>query len=755
VAGFDMDPGPVPPSWSAPAVAVFRYDPDAEEASDRYRALPNVRAVQAAYQENASPGSARFRYEFDPAFTAPGDPRRAEDCFPPDADGPNVVLQDDRLVVRVYTEDPDADPDGPPPYLVYFDGFAQIPQADLGGQEESVTFEAYATPVRLWDQPIATSFARTGADPFQGVVVETELAPRFNPGGEGDPSGTGNKTPRVDLDGLGAEINDGEDAAYPVFVDHRIHEKSPGEARVWREKWTLGPAVRYLLNATTPGKTPAYQDYVKPPSSVGVDVLLENYQPVDGDTGLFDPSDDTTYTTDPVEVGDLDVTGETRPGAVEKVIAPHGFAFRFVLGTDEDGDPAWTIRLYRKDTAFPKKTLKLQKAGVPGAPVPDLDAGKTTLTSLSLSRDGSVVNEFRVLTAPVRYEASFCLQALFTVAAADADAANLHKWVSGDASFDPVKYRVFGYDETGDGHWDFAVGAMAFSAPTSFDRIFGKESDDPKGFKYVYRRRPATGHLFSKDALGRPRAAELHISADYAGPRPGVWDGTGTWQKVTARTWALLDDRLGIRISDKDVSDWKVGTSVAAAAPFADGVVPVPKCLATPGADNGAKLFTLRLVCVVPGDNGADALARRRAASPSTFAVRRVDELRDRFFVDYVHETSPYTEENDFGESLTTAVRDDTTDAVAHAEARRRAHELYSIGGPARVFGLTTAYSIGDRVTSVEGRGISLKQNAAAEQGEGDVYPCVVGITYEFEPEQATVLELSDRRADPVARRRR
>ena len=57
--------------------------------------------------------------------------------------------------------------------------------------------------------------------------------------------------------------------------------------------------------------------------------------------------------------------------------------------------------------------------------------------------------------------------------------------------------------------------------------------------------------------------------------------------------------------------------------------------------------------------------------------------------------------------------------------------------------------SIGDQISTVEGRGINLQANVGTEQGEGARYPVVVGITYQFADRQSTTLLLSDRRADP------
>jgi hypothetical protein len=101
--------------------------------------------------------------------------------------------------------------------------------------------------------------------------------------------------------------------------------------------------------------------------------------------------------------------------------------------------------------------------------------------------------------------------------------------------------------------------------------------------------------------------------------------------------------------------------------------------------------------------------------------------------------------------NMTTApvvVRDDTIDATAEADARRLASEAGEVAGSAGIPRLTSAYRIGDKVRSIVGRNLSMQCNAGAPLEEGQVFPTVVGLTWEFESKQTTTLQLSDHRGE-------
>jgi hypothetical protein len=91
-------------------------------------------------------------------------------------------------------------------------------------------------------------------------------------------------------------------------------------------------------------------------------------------------------------------------------------------------------------------------------------------------------------------------------------------------------------------------------------------------------------------------------------------------------------------------------------------------------------------------------------------------------------------------------VRDDTPDAQADADARRLAGEAGEVAGSVTIPRFTNSYAIGDKVRSIRGRDLSLRTNAGAPSTESEVFPAVVGLSWNFEGRQHTVLHLSDQR---------
>jgi hypothetical protein len=94
--------------------------------------------------------------------------------------------------------------------------------------------------------------------------------------------------------------------------------------------------------------------------------------------------------------------------------------------------------------------------------------------------------------------------------------------------------------------------------------------------------------------------------------------------------------------------------------------------------------------------------------------------------------------------------RDDTKAAQTHVDQLRSAHEFPTLAGSATVPFITDYYQIGDRIKIVQGRDASLQINVGIDQGETPSYPWVTAFSWDFQGDrQQTVLQLSDRRAEP------
>ena len=698
MSGFaSIDASSVPLSRSATLVGVFRYQAN----SSTYYLLPNVRVISIQYSEGPEPGVARFRYVFNPADPST-DPTSFEQAMSISTNLLNVVQNDDRLVVLAGNPDGSMEP--------LFDGFAQVPELSLSPSQELVTFLAYGVAVREWDTPIGGALMRDADNPTTVDDIETDLDTYFNP--EGLP----NATPE------GADATDAFGNTYATFLDPNVL-RSPDVRRFW----TLPMAARYLCYRGNPDET-----YVQNPSGALLDALLDSRSPIAGVT--MNPSDPSTYTSEPIYVPNFPATGKPWPVALHQLLEPNGFGMVFRLETDVNGNPSTRLDIFRRQDGSTSsyKDLYLQPSGQA------LDPAQTNLAKARLARDcADVANAFNVESNAVRYEASFVLAPGFLIAASDAaSSASINLFNRGDPAFSTTnhdKYRLYVVDETGEGHWNFASSAMITTA-TDLSSLLAGTTKNP--LPYVKRRRVPIGDLFTTDPNLKPLKARLSISTDYGGSSPGLWDGSGTWQTVVGG-FNLLSDRLGIWINVPNPNGWNIGVPTVAGLPYPAGVVKGVEDQANPGATH----FFLRLTCVVEGDSNIKGIAQARPSSSTSFAITRIVDAGDRYFKQVIAATSEFN-------TATTpiVVRDDTEDATAEAEARRVKHEAGEVAGSVGIPRLTSAYRIGDKISAIVGRNLSMQCNAGAPLEEGQVFPSVVGLTWDFESGQTTTLQLSDHR---------
>jgi len=682
---------------SAP-VGVYRYSPGGIGA---YESLPNVRVLAIQYREGADPGAARFRYVFDGANPA-SLPNSFQDALSVDATMPGIVANDDRLVVLTFN------PDGSPEVL--FDGFAQVPQMGLAPDREMVTFLAFGVAIREWDTPIGGALMRDADAPTTVSDAETDLVTQFNP------RGLPNATPD------GADAVDDFGNAYPTFLDPNLI-RTPDLRRLW----TLPMAIRYLCYRHNPA-----QKFVNNPDGDLLDAILDGRGP--GPGGGLLPEDPANHTSAPLVVPDNPATGKAWPTVVRDLLEPNGFGMAFRLGTDRDGNPSTTLDIFRQQdgSASTYKDLYLQPRGAA------LDPAQTNLAAAQLARDMSgVANAITVESELVRYEASFILAPGFPISPGDAVGYTaLAAFDRNGGSFSQAnhdKYRLYVFDETGEGHWDWTKSALSTKAPSLGDLLGGE--DDPEA-GYVKRRRVPIGELFSTDPNRKPLKAQLSVSTDYKGIKPGTWDGTGTWQPVGGG-FELLKDRLGVWINAPNPNSWNVQASRVAGAVYPAGIVKGVE----DQANVDAKHFTLRLTCVIEGDRVLSATADRRDSSPTAYPITRRVDARDRYARHVVAARSEFNPGTD-----PVVARDDSADAMAEAVARRAASEAGEVAGAVTISRFTRAYRIGDRIRSIQGRDLSLRTNAGAPTEEGEVFPAVVGLSWDFDGNQQTTLQLSDQR---------
>ena len=692
-ASASIEAEDVPLGRASVAIGVYRL------RSGQFELLPNVRVLTVQSREGADPGVAQFRYVFD-SGASPAFPNSFEQVLAVDSDLPSVVQNDERIVVMT------SYPDGSPLFL--FDGFAQVPELGFAPSREEVSFAAYGVAVREWDTPIGGALLRDSDRPSTGPDRETDIVAQFNP------QGRPNATPD------GAQASDTFGNLYPTFLDPLV-VRAPDV----RRKWTVPMALRYLCFHENDDQT-----YVGNPAGDLIDALFDSRAPGEG-VGLH-LDDPTSYESSPLDVPDYPVTGKAWPNAVDDLLRPNGFGMAFRLDDDGTGMPSTRLDLFRRQDGSPAiaKDLLLQPRGQ------TLDPSLTNMNAAKLARDTrDIANAFTVESELVRYEASFILAPGFPIDPKDAAsptslaAFDLSSPTFAGSGHD--NYRLYMFDETGEGHWDWATSAIVTNA-TDLTAILQAGDLDMK--PCARRRRVPIGDLFSLDPNRKALRASLSISTNYLGTQPGLWNGTGTWQQVQGG-FELLRDRLGIWIKAANPNGWSIGGSSAPNAPYPAGVVRGVEDQAV----TGRQRFALRLTCVVEGDHVLSATADRRPSSSTTFRVTRRVDGRDRYFK---HLIAPNSEFNPSSSIITS--RDDSVDAKAEADARRLASESGEVGGSVTVPRFTNAYQIGDRIRSIRGRNLSLRTNAGAPSEEGEVYPAVVGLTWVFDGGQKTILHLSD-----------
>lgn len=237
----------------------------------------------------------------------------------------------------------------------------------------------------------------------------------------------------------------------------------------------------------------------------------------------------------------------------------------------------------------------------------------------------------------------------------------------------------------------------------------------------------------------------------------------GKVQEVTGG-WRLLDDRLGVRITSDSLADWKISEPGGGAeAPYPGGAVDVVRAIAGDGEDD--KAFVLVLVTEIETDwtvagerlgNGADSSATveagRRASSPVKREVRRADDVRDRFRAAYF-----LLDEKAEDEACHASVDREKARLNWHLTERRNRHEMPSVAGSVTIPRISYAYSLGDRIHGLYGRGLRFHMNATPDPATDGIFPAVVAISRTFGSQFSTTLSLGDRRADarPVPKRYR
>lgn len=715
---FDLPPVAAGLATSAMQVYVCRND------GGTLTLLPNIVCEQIEEKWGATPAVARFRYLLDDAYAqSNGWPSRFEQVYPIDAQGPYVVQMDDRLTVLF-------DPPGRGAPFVVFDGFAQIPQADISPGSQMVTFIAISVAIRLWDQPIISRVQRSG-DSLRvtdgSADMEIEAPCRFNPSDE-TVGGQGGYLGNCVAQGT---VNE-QFGTYPLFVEPYLSQRGPGTTTYWFVSTAVGYLITYMtLNL-------GMNQFVTFPDLTTLTALMSSAQPPGG-TGFLSPGNAVTAD---IVVRDYDASNKMHPEVIEELLNYAGFIMCFKVGADSNGSPQTKLVLARRDAlaAAAPKPVYLQAAYSP-----QLNPNANNVSTFSLVRDcNQIGNDWYVETAAKQIEITVILCPLFQPSPGDVSTPqNFYSSALTNATAAQRRmYRWYGVDECGDGFWSYSNQQWVTGQGFDFSPIFSDQQGNPQ---YVKRFRSGQRTLISRDVAGEPLKATLEIYFGKTIDQPGFPPFTGqdnlTGWLTVSHGWQLLDDRLGIEVTIGNPEQWNSGNPSIGEGGDIRGITWVAN---PPQGQN----FLLRLTTVIDADIRLPAHAPQRQASPTKFTRSRSADAKDHFQYCVVCPGSlNYLSQGGDGNNPL-VMRDDTKQAQTHAETLRSAHEFPTLAGMLTIPFLTTYYELGDRINGISGRNVSLQTNVGASQGEAPAYGWVVGRTFQCDPRQQTTLQLSDLRAE-------
>jgi hypothetical protein len=731
IGTFDLPFFPTAVAGQALPIAVCLYTPGAQQP---YTIIPNVRCLRIDYREGPEPPAARFQYLMGNLLAgALGWPAQFEQIWPLNTQGNYTVQVDDRLVV--ITSDPFGNP------VVLFDGFAQIPQVDLAGAAQGVTFVAVGVAARLWDMPITGRTQRNGDDATTtdgSEDVDIEAPARFNPA-DNSIGAIGGYIGNATGDSYDTELA-GDEGTFPVFIDPLLIERAADQTAYW----STGGVLKYLMATQSFPVDAAQNEYVQFPTFSSIDLLVEAYAALNN--GVLNSS---TASTSMVNIRDYDASNKSVPQVFADLLGYAGLVMVYTCAIGSDNLPLTELKILRRD-ALSSSTPKALYLAQPGT-TSTLQLSANNTTALHLARDtNNLVNQWDVETQLKQVEITVYLAPGFQPAGGDNSAANLPKWSNANltnaTSTQRRMYRWFIADECGDGHWNADSSSWVTDTPLDLSPVFPNDKNGNP--TYCKRYRPGQRTLISKDAEGKPLKAVLEILKGVTSDDPALIStpNTGTWVTIVDG-WQLLDDRLGIEITIEDPNEWGTGAGKRLDSNATIRTIRTVDWLAAPSSDTN---FTLRLTTVIDSDKQIDVQAPKRIASPTQFARQRTADGKDHFQYCSIAVGSVNYQNQGGDGTNPVIIRDDTKAATSHAVQLRTAHEFPVLAGSVTIPFLTDYYQIGDRIKIVQGRGASLQINVGADQGESPTYPWVTAFSWVLEHDrQETTLQLSDRRAEP------
>jgi hypothetical protein len=723
-------------------VGVFRYLYNQTTDQAIFVPLPDLVCLEINQYEGARPWDATFRYRLDTeSSTIPTDFESLMNITSPYS---GVIQTDDRLVVAAIVE-------GKLTFL--FDGYATVPELGMSAESHSVEVKAIGVMVRQYDriqrwhyfsQQIETAFDQDEADAIQ--VTGRRMV--FNK--DGIPNAS-----KVEADSLGIG-----NTWLKVFKEQAsvIRTKKPGATVDW---WNLSDAAAYIIycgveRAPTPPDeseqwTPLqeFHNFVYTPNDFykNLKIALDRLKQVDPEDAI-DLDNPGTFLSDPIRIAEFDPNDMPWPVALQTLLNKYGYTFTFFLD-NYDGRPVLRLRGYHMSDSVPwlEKDVYLQPYGAV------FDPGKSNLSEANVQRDSTgIVNRWAIRTKPEAYLIGTRLYPgqWIPTNGDHTNKDNFNSRINPNASKEN-NYRRWIAGESGIPLWDWDGEERIVDWASVVD-----------GATFLGSRRPRPAIRLDEDLTRLFAVVETAKGAGLGAPRTGY-----NFVEIKGG-WRLLEDELGIMITSSDpnmiecsstrFNQFGVGTDEERSDAFGE-----------PEIDNQGKLNMVEwwspdspvkrmvyyfLNAVVESDWVRFARGDGFLDSPSKFPVERTVDGGQAFRTVLAHKSALF-----YDSSLEAAEGFEDTPGIykliynveeAEKAALSKVQETYAapMAGTFRFPRITAMYSPGYRVRKIVGRNFDM---ASAPDGfnTGTTYPRIVQTTYRISPNQATAIQLTDRRGTP------
>lgn len=354
----------------------------------------------------------------------------------------------------------------------------------------------------------------------------------------------------------------------------------------------------------------------------------------------------------------------------------HPLGFNWCLSLSQSGTSTEKrITIFRRGDG-PELTLPMQAIGN------TLDLGSTECDSFDLSTDvGGLANEIKLRGSRYQYEVTIDLYRGWVEADDSQTESDLDKGVpTSNYETKPYVWRLFVANEAGDYNSTRSTTQPIPAAPRDWS-----EYD-----VLVPRRRQIEDCLTYADD-GKRRPPFLEWSDD---------DGS-TWQPVPPSwSYTIYQTQMAIEF----VGDRPPAELIAA-------------------GDNAK----LRVTCTMTADVAIEETAAKRTETPNGRKVVAGLDVSDRYHYRQIAITGSLASQLNTAGTDPADTRDDTTALTSFAEQIRGDEESARMSGSFGLIGLNLNYWIGDLLTEISGRAISLNRNSA---GGTPKYLQVMGVSW-------------------------